>query len=122
MWSLSFVEYQAGCGGCGTELVVLVEQPALSESDTTSETDDFAFRPERPGPIAHGPVIGNFEFQRRVALLRPHHGVDRAAHRAVEQRGCVAAMNAADRVVDGRRGVALEDHKSFFHFDRFEVE
>jgi len=95
----------------------------ISSQDGTDERlPRAAFRPERPGPIAHGPVIGNFEFQRRVALLRPHHGVDRAAHRAVEQRGCVAAMNAADRVVDGRRGVALEDHKSFFHFDRFEVE
>ena len=48
--------------------------------------------------------------------------MDRAAARGIEQRGRVAAMHGADRVVRVLARDAREHRPARFHFDELEIE
>src|SRR5262249_53460852 len=113
--------YEAGRGSARAELAVLVEQLTLREGSPFSDRDDAALGAHRPVRLGQRAVIGDLQFELRIALAGFHAAMHGAAHDRVEQGRGVAAMHDTERVVDrlGRR--ACEHDKPFLGRYRCQV-
>ena len=101
--------------------------PSLPSSLPSAKAARFPTETIRPsartGPLAAvGAVIGDLQFERRIALAGFHAAVHGVAHDRVEQGRGVAAMHDTERVVDrpGRR--AFEHDKSFLGRHRMQFQ
>ena len=84
-------------------------EPSLGGRDPAAAVHERADGDDPAGVGGGRPHQVDLELERRVARARRERGVDRAAHRAVEQRRRHAAVHRPERVVVARPDLGGED-------------
>src|SRR5690606_16511087 len=94
----------------------------LREAHARAGLDHAALRGQRAAVPAHGLEVADLDLDRRVALARRQHGLDRAAAHRVQQGAQHAAVDGADRVVARLVGRAREADAALLDVDDVEPE
>src|SRR3546814_6527530 len=84
--------------------------------------DQLSFSPHRAAFISQGTMIGDLQFERRIALPCWKAGVHGATTSAVEQGRGITAMHRADRIEDLARRRTLENDASALYPDESELK
>src|SRR6516162_5097874 len=113
--------YEAGGGSARAESAVFAEQLALGEGGPLSDRDDAALGAHRAARRGQRAVIGDLQFERRIALAGFHAAMHGAAHDRVEHGRGPAAMHDTERVVDRPARRAFEHDKPFLGRHRMQV-
>ena len=94
------ITMQAGGGAVRVKLSRGIEDAAFGGRDEAADMHHGADRAHPPGLGFERPHVVHLDLQRRVGAAERQHGVHRAAHAGIEQRG---GKPAHDRVRSRRR-------------------